>query len=386
LNQVYAFDENYSLSLCPYWLSAEKEARNWRHSMLQRTAHFYKFSSIYFGHTETDRLETLLFQLLRGSGIQGVHSIQWKREIKFFSFFLSKFSFFTLKKDKSYLLENIILKRPLMGITRLETCFVCNGWRIPSYSDNSNASLCYTRNKIRIEVLPILRRILNPRLEKTISRFAEIVSEEECYLNNILDNIKTWVGPSTDLLFISQAQMEDITVTSSMLLEGVSHDKKIEHRKVDLEPFKLYIIFLFLKKRKIIIRVELFISISEKKWFQSMKPLFLKPNIELFTINNRSNSIISFSKTYVLRQAPLALKRRFLKMKLEDFQVKEVNFQKVETFKNAFFNKSKKKNINTDLNVGKNCRLAFSAFYKFKNRKNIFISILFIPKVGVFFI
>jgi hypothetical protein len=82
LKIAYVFDESFSISLCPVWLSCEQDGRKWRYSVFRRIGYFYSFPFISVAHTETDRVETLFFQLLRGSGISGILGIQWKRKIK----------------------------------------------------------------------------------------------------------------------------------------------------------------------------------------------------------------------------------------------------------------------------------------------------------------
>ena len=61
----------------------ENKARNWRHSSYERISHFYEYKIIITGHTGSDRIETLLFNFFRGSGTEGIHSIDWKTPIFF---------------------------------------------------------------------------------------------------------------------------------------------------------------------------------------------------------------------------------------------------------------------------------------------------------------
>lgn len=443
LNQLYAVNGKYYLSICPYWLYTEKKARDWRHSVLQWTASFHEFSCIYFGHTGTDRLETLLFQLLRGSGIQGIHSIQWKSNRVSRSFFLNRFSIFKVKKDLlrkknicKHNINNICYCRPLLGITRLETCVICKGWSLPSYSDNSNHSLCYTRNKIRKNVLPILRRILNPRLEKTVCQFADILSEESLYINNVLEKIKIW----TDSSALSRFARKDLQtahqhakavilhriVTSLMHSQGEDFQpftsfgsiksatkRYLSSKEVELRPLS------FSKTLTLIRTIDLF----------PMTVLFMKPNLKRVTrtfFNDKSflskkleikriklisnhpketryiriplcfSNLILLDSLMILKHAPLPLKRRFLKNLLENFQIKEVNFQKIEMFQNSLFNylffqlklftgSTFQKKLISDL-IDFNYSVDGLIFKPKNKRMIVSFSILFIPKVGILFL
>jgi tRNA(Ile)-lysidine synthase len=510
LNQVYPLDGKYSLSVCPYWLSTEKEARDWRHFVLQRTACFHEFSSLYFGHTQTDRLETLLFQLVRGSGIEGVHSIQWKRKRKIFlskkietSFFFTKISFFQERKallgnifqyksiyEKRKKFTNLNLNsdpfsyyRPLLGITRLETCLICTGWSLPCYSDNSNHSLFYTRNKVRKQVLPILRRILNPRLEKTVCRFADILSEENYYLNNILEKFtsekkftsvstfsgknsrafsakldgelfkQSWKGgASIPSKMESMQSMEkemhrlfrktergrrvpvresleklgetkrkkggEMEIRYSFLIKTFFNTKRFLSKKVGIRPYLLETDSNLLKsnpRKNWILSQKIKKRQGAEEW-NSFDPVFLQKQ-KLKKIVKTEKNTSSFSNFILLDSlifAPRALKRRFLKKLLENFQMKEVTFQRVEMFLNALFNKSKKRKMCPNYLLTKwspNWLVRFSVFFlllllveksrkgnnKFSPSKDQFFlkpkrkkrslgfSILFIPGIGVLF-
>ena len=59
--------------------SNEGVARIWRHNTVQRVAGFYQYHAIWTGHTGSDRVETLLFNLMRGSGKRGLSSLHWSR-------------------------------------------------------------------------------------------------------------------------------------------------------------------------------------------------------------------------------------------------------------------------------------------------------------------
>jgi hypothetical protein len=60
----------------------EEGARNWRYQSCQRIATFHEYRILQVGHTASDRIETGFFNLLRGSGMKGVVTIQWNRIFK----------------------------------------------------------------------------------------------------------------------------------------------------------------------------------------------------------------------------------------------------------------------------------------------------------------
>lgn len=60
----------------------EEGARSWRYQSCQRIATFHRYRILQVGHTASDRIETGLFNLLRGGGMKGVAAIQWNRVLR----------------------------------------------------------------------------------------------------------------------------------------------------------------------------------------------------------------------------------------------------------------------------------------------------------------
>lgn len=63
----------------PFKILNEVNARGWRYNSLQRIGGLYHFSTICTGHTASDRVETILFNLVRGSGKRGLSALSWNR-------------------------------------------------------------------------------------------------------------------------------------------------------------------------------------------------------------------------------------------------------------------------------------------------------------------
>nr|YP_010732090.1 Ycf62 [Massjukichlorella minus]WDY13004.1 Ycf62 [Massjukichlorella minus] len=68
---------------------SEQSARYWRYNITERTSLFHKYSACTQGHSKTDRIETILFNLFRGAGLAGISALRWKRIQSFSS--LTKF-------------------------------------------------------------------------------------------------------------------------------------------------------------------------------------------------------------------------------------------------------------------------------------------------------
>lgn len=133
--------------------SVETVARNVRYEFLKRVSH----GVIATAHTASDNLETVIFNTVRGSGIRGVCGIPPKR-------------------------DNII--RPLIECTRADVENYCKQNNLAFCTDKTNFDDTYSRNNIRLNVVPMLKKI-NGNAEKNVARMSEILRADESYLSSV---------------------------------------------------------------------------------------------------------------------------------------------------------------------------------------------------------
>ena len=145
----------------------EAAAREWRYQCLIEIATEQGFSTVITGHTQSDRAETFLYNLMRGSGSDGLQAMTWKRELA----------------------PNIQLIRPLLTISRAETGLFCQQQQISIWEDAFNQKLHYARNRIRQQLLPYLKTEFNPQVETAIAQTAELLQAEVEYLENTSENL-----------------------------------------------------------------------------------------------------------------------------------------------------------------------------------------------------
>ncbi|MBE6790793.1 MAG: tRNA lysidine(34) synthetase TilS [Ruminococcaceae bacterium] len=110
-------------------------------------------------HTGSDRIETFLINLSRGSGLSGLCSIPPVR-------------------------DNII--RPLIDVTREEIERFCEDQAILYVNDSTNFTEEYTRNKYRLKVIPELKSI-NPSFEQSALRCIRLLNDENDYITDLSD-------------------------------------------------------------------------------------------------------------------------------------------------------------------------------------------------------
>lgn len=143
--------------------SLEDAGREARYALFLREAEQAagegKTPLILTAHTLSDDLETALFRLVRGSGMDGLCGIEKERALGRFTVF-----------------------RPMLGVTREAVERYCAENRIPYVTDSSNLSDGYARNRLRLRVVPELKA-LNPSVEEAYRRLKENLLADKAYLD-----------------------------------------------------------------------------------------------------------------------------------------------------------------------------------------------------------
>lgn len=159
-NLVQKWQLPYFERTAPTVLKGEAEGREWRYQEMAKIAKEHGYPSVATAHTASDRTETLLYNLIRGSGADGLQALTWQRVLS----------------------GDIQLVRPLLDVTRAETGQFCQDLQLPVWHDTMNQDLHYRRNRIRQDILPYLREHFNPNVDHTIAQTAELLQADVAYL------------------------------------------------------------------------------------------------------------------------------------------------------------------------------------------------------------
>lgn len=151
-------------------LSLEMAARKARHEFLAATAVAQKISHIALAHHADDQVELFFLRLLRGSGSEGLAGMKWR--------------------GASPANAKIQLVRPLLEQSKEVLREYAAAEKIPFREDASNAWLDIQRNRIRRELLPLLRRKYQPALDRNILRLMEILRAESEFVDEAAE---AWV-------------------------------------------------------------------------------------------------------------------------------------------------------------------------------------------------
>jgi tRNA(Ile)-lysidine synthase len=168
-------------------------------------------AKIATAHTLSDSIETVFLNIIRGCSINGICGIPATR-------------------------GRII--RPLIHISRGEVESYCKEHNLKYVFDSSNNCKDYNRNKIRLEAVPVLKRI-NPSFEKCFKRFLDSVSEDKNYLENVskIEYEKTIISNEKhkyNIKIIKKAPPPVKNRVIYKILENLSNKKNLECRHVNL--------------------------------------------------------------------------------------------------------------------------------------------------------
>jgi tRNA(Ile)-lysidine synthetase-like protein len=137
--------------------SPEEAGRIARRRFLRETAEATGSRRVALGHQREDQAETVLWRLITGSGRGGLSGIRPVSEGLFI--------------------------RPLLECSRADILAYLESRDIVPREDASNTDRRYPRNRIRHDLLPLLRDAFNPRVTDAIARTAEILREEDDHLD-----------------------------------------------------------------------------------------------------------------------------------------------------------------------------------------------------------
>ncbi|MEB0261645.1 MULTISPECIES: tRNA lysidine(34) synthetase TilS [unclassified Mucilaginibacter] len=143
-------------------ISIQMAARDLRYNWFNQISQSDGYDTIALAHHQNDTIETILLNLTRGTGIAGLHGI---------------------------LPKNGRLVRPLLFLTRDEIQTIITAEGLKYVEDASNASTKYARNKIRHQVVPLLKE-LNPNLEATFENNLRNFRDLEVLMNDKVEALK----------------------------------------------------------------------------------------------------------------------------------------------------------------------------------------------------
>nr|YP_009346925.1 tRNA(Ile)-lysidine synthase [Gracilaria firma]APR74460.1 tRNA(Ile)-lysidine synthase [Gracilaria firma] len=139
---------------------SESSVRKIRYQIMVKHATKHKAKFIFTAHNQTDQLETFLLNLVRGTGLEGLSSLPFARQIN----------------------NYIKIIRPLIDIETGDISWFCHKFNLPIWSDKTNYYYSNYRNRIRYELFPYLKQYFSPNIEYNIINFLKLTSIENEYI------------------------------------------------------------------------------------------------------------------------------------------------------------------------------------------------------------
>ena len=144
--------------------SVETVARLERYKFFDTLMSEHNIKILATAHNADDNLETVIFNLTRGSGLSGLCGIPETRPLK-----------------------NGIVIRPILAMEKSEVLKYCETHSLSFVTDSTNAIDEYTRNKIRNNIIPILKEI-NSGVVENLSRMTKSIKSDSAYLQSVTNS------------------------------------------------------------------------------------------------------------------------------------------------------------------------------------------------------
>ncbi len=184
-------------------IGTEEAGRKLRYSFFEEVATKVSASKIATAHNANDNVETILMNMIRGTGLTGLKGIEIKRENKYI--------------------------RPLIECTRKEIEEYCTENKLEPKQDKSNKENIYTRNKIRNILLPLLEEEFNSNIVTSLNRMSQIVKEENEYIQK---QVKKAYEEIMIQEFLGNSNFEEKNTIILDLKKFNNQDKVIKNRLV----------------------------------------------------------------------------------------------------------------------------------------------------------
>ena len=146
---------------------SENTARNFRYDFLRQQAERIGFRYLATAHTADDQTETVLHRIFRGTGLTGLAGIAPQRVLS----------------------PAVTLIRPLLHVRRKEIITYLESLGKGFREDKTNFENTFTRNRIRLQILPVLRTDFNPQIDEAVCRLATLAAENQTVLSELFEEM-----------------------------------------------------------------------------------------------------------------------------------------------------------------------------------------------------
>ena len=165
---IFSFSEDIPLLSKKMKMTEEEAGRKRRYELFEKVCDQVNCQKIAIAQNKNDQVETFLMRMLRGASLDGLASIRYIR-------------------DDLYI-------RPILACSRKSIEEYCDKYNLNPRIDHTNLETDYLRNKIRLELMPLLMETYNKNLIDTIYRNVDLIQRDVNYLNEITKELVKSLG------------------------------------------------------------------------------------------------------------------------------------------------------------------------------------------------
>lgn len=233
----------------------ETVGREYRYRFFEAAAKKYDAKAVFTAHTKTDNAETILYRIIKGTGVNGLVGIAKKRDMGSFAVY-----------------------RPFLEIEREDTIFYCLGNALDACNDSSNYDKKYVRNKIRIDIISQLKKI-NRNVETSLVRLGEIAQDYETIISEFVPKFDFDSEVSTKDFLSLKDGLKRLIIRNFLGAKNLEYDfAKIE---AIIETIKEFSTIKAGKKFSLSTGMWLFVSSEHIKFLSVCQDFFVDEDLEI---------------------------------------------------------------------------------------------------------
>ena len=158
---------------------SENEARLARYEFFEDAYEYYDADAVFTAHNRDDNAETVLYRVIKGTGLVGLKGISEKRDYFY---------------------------RPILNISRTEILKYCEENNLIPNFDSSNEDIQFKRNFLRLNVIPILEKI-NTNVKDSLCNLAKVARSEDLIIEEYLEILRKNIYDGEKLISIEYAKL-----------------------------------------------------------------------------------------------------------------------------------------------------------------------------------
>lgn len=299
----YIFKEDIKALRKKLGVTEEEAGRIIRYKCFNEVLEKVSGDKIAVGQNMDDQAETFIMRLMRGSGLEGLSGIEYFREGR--------------------------IIRPLLDITRKEIEEYCEKNKLNPCIDKTNNEEIYTRNKIRLGLIPYIEDNFNKNIKETIWRTAGILREDNEFINSIVDNrINNMCFLDKNIVKIDKDEYNKLHITlKKRIIKRCIANLKVTK---DIETIHIDNIIRLISKNKTGSKIDLPHSINVAIDYDTIN--IYKGKLE--TINNFEYKVSIGDRVYVKELNSFILSKKIDTLELKelgaDSSIKYFDFDKIQ--------------------------------------------------------